>query len=150
MGFCPGYRTPEECIKCLNDSRATLTKDCPNQKEAILWNADCTLRYSNRSMYGLMENQPTVLLSVTSEVRGSVEQFNKALESLMRKLTRIAASGDSRRKDATGSEMLQIFKPYSVTRSARLICLRKIALSVWMKLSQKSQIAVGARVGAMF
>ncbi|XP_027937059.1 putative receptor-like protein kinase At4g00960 isoform X2 [Vigna unguiculata] len=103
VGVCRGDRTQEECLKCLNDSRVTLTKECPNQKEAIVWDGECSLRYSNRSIIGLMENQPTVLLYLTLEVRGSVEQFNATLKSLMRNLTRTAASGDSRRKYATGS-----------------------------------------------
>ncbi|KAK7357558.1 hypothetical protein VNO80_16848 [Phaseolus coccineus] len=102
-GVCRGDRTRDECLKCLNDSRASLSKDCPNQKEAIVWSGECTLRYSNRSIFGLMENQPTVELLYTLEVRGSVEQFNAALQSLMRNLTSTAASGDSRRKYATGS-----------------------------------------------
>ncbi|XP_047167220.1 cysteine-rich receptor-like protein kinase 26 [Vigna umbellata] len=110
IGICPSYRTPDECIRCLKDSRVFLTNNCPNQKEAILWNANCTLRYSNRSMHGLMENQPTVLLYYTLEVKGSIEQFNVALQSLMRNLTRIAASGDSRHKSATGSAPAPYFQ----------------------------------------
>jgi len=50
-----------------------------------------------------MESQPTVLLVYTLEVRGSVEQFNAALQTLMRNLTRTTVSGDSRRKYASGS-----------------------------------------------
>ncbi|XP_047166643.1 cysteine-rich receptor-like protein kinase 26 [Vigna umbellata] len=110
IGICSGYLTPEECLKCLNENGAALTKNCPNQKEAIVWDGECSLRYSNRSMHGLMENQPTVLLYYTLEVKGSIEQFNVALQSLMRNLTRIAASGDSRHKYATGSAPAPYFQ----------------------------------------
>ncbi|CAJ1977298.1 unnamed protein product [Sphenostylis stenocarpa] len=103
MGVCRGDLTPDECLKCLNDSREAITKACPNQKEAIAWGGECILRYSNRSIFGLMENQPMVLLVYTLDARGSLDQFNEALGSLMKNLTRIAASGDSRRKYATGS-----------------------------------------------
>jgi len=61
------------------------------------------LRYTNRSIFGVMENQPTNDNYYNLNVTGSVKQFNTALESLMRNLTLRAASGDSRRKYATGS-----------------------------------------------
>jgi len=50
-----------------------------------------------------METDPTDQYVYLKNVTGSVEQFNEALEKLMRNLTNTAASGDSRRKYATGS-----------------------------------------------
>ncbi|KAL9317349.1 hypothetical protein ACSQ67_013866 [Phaseolus vulgaris] len=103
IGLCRGDLKPDECLKSLNDSRVSLAESCPNQKEAIWWTVECMLRYTNRSIFGVMENQPTNNNYYNLNVTGSVEQFNTALESLMRNLTRIAASGDSRRKYATAS-----------------------------------------------
>ncbi|KHN01543.1 Cysteine-rich receptor-like protein kinase 29 [Glycine soja] len=62
------------------------------------------LRYSNRSIFGRMENQPTSRIVYLKNVTGSVDEFNDVLESLMRNLSSTAASGDSRRKYATGSK----------------------------------------------
>jgi len=60
------------------------------------------LRYSNRSIFGLMETSP---LFYTLELVNAtnVDQFNQVLENLVRNLTGIAASGDSRRKYAAGN-----------------------------------------------
>ncbi|KAK7391007.1 hypothetical protein VNO78_19284 [Psophocarpus tetragonolobus] len=103
IGVCRGDQNQDECLKCLNDSRVALAQKCPNQKEAIHWPGECVLRYSYRSIFGLMENQPTILLVYEKNVTGSVDEFNKVLESLMRNLSMTAASGDSRRKYATDS-----------------------------------------------
>ncbi|WVY99068.1 hypothetical protein V8G54_031219 [Vigna mungo] len=103
IGLCRGDLKPDECLKSLNDSRVSLAASCPNQKEAIMWTVECMLRYTNRSIFGVMENQPTNKNYYDLNVTGSMAEFNASLESLMRNLTRIAASGDSRRKYATGS-----------------------------------------------
>ncbi|XP_029126513.1 putative receptor-like protein kinase At4g00960 isoform X1 [Cajanus cajan] len=115
--LCRGDITQDKCLGFLNQSRVTLAQQCPNQKEAIFWTGECMLRYSNRSIFGLMENQPTVELLYTLNVTGSVDQFNEALQNLMRNLTAIAASGDSRRKYATGSAPAPNFKTiYGLTQ----------------------------------
>ena len=104
IGLCRGDQNPDQCLKCLNESRVSLADECPNQKEAINWRGECMLRYSNRSIFGRMENQPTSRIVYLKNVTGSVDEFNDVLESLMRNLSSTAASGDSRRKYATGSK----------------------------------------------
>ncbi|PNY12159.1 cysteine-rich receptor-like protein kinase [Trifolium pratense] len=58
IGLCRGDVKPDDCRNCLNDSRVLLTRLCPNQKEAIGWYDNCMLRYSNRSIFGIMEGEP--------------------------------------------------------------------------------------------
>ncbi|ESW15166.1 hypothetical protein PHAVU_007G049700 [Phaseolus vulgaris] len=102
IGLCRGDVMPDECRSCLNDARDNLTQLCPNQKEAILYHDKCMLRYSNRSIFGLMETKPSYYMYNTNNAT-EVYQFNQVLSSLMRILTGIAASGDSRRKYAAAS-----------------------------------------------
>jgi len=103
VGLCRGDQKQDECLNCLNHTRGVLAEHCPNQKEAIGWGAECMLRYSNRSIIGIVENEPFQVPFYTLNVTGRVNPFNAVLQSLMRNLTSIAASGDSRRKYATGS-----------------------------------------------
>ncbi|KHN01554.1 Cysteine-rich receptor-like protein kinase 29 [Glycine soja] len=110
IGLCRGDQNLTECLKCLDDSRVALTKECPNQKEAIDWRAECMLRYSNRSIFGLIETQPMVRIVYLKNVTGSVDEFNDVLESLMRNLSSTAASGDSRRKYARASKPAPSFQ----------------------------------------
>ncbi|RZB43814.1 Cysteine-rich receptor-like protein kinase 8 [Glycine soja] len=100
IGLCRGDVEPDECRSCLNYARSNLTQDCPNQKEAIIYYDNCTLRYSNRTIFGNLEFQPGQYVANFYNVT-DVDEFKQALVNLMRKLKGVAASGDSRRKYAT-------------------------------------------------
>ncbi|KEH43957.1 cysteine-rich receptor-kinase-like protein [Medicago truncatula] len=115
VGLCRGDVKPDVCRSCLNDSRVLLTKLCPNQKEAIGWYVDCMLRYSNRSIFGVMEASPSYL-KWTLKNATEVDQFNQVLGNLMRKLKEIAASSDSRRKFATANATLNFETTYGLVQ----------------------------------
>ncbi|KAK2405021.1 putative receptor protein kinase [Trifolium repens] len=104
IGLCRGDVKPDICRNCLNDSRVLLTRLCPNQKEAIGWYDNCMLRYSNRSIFGIMEGLPSFYMSNSKNVT-QVDQFNQVLGDLMKKLKeKAASSNDSRVKYSTGNE----------------------------------------------
>ncbi|KAK2405005.1 putative receptor protein kinase [Trifolium repens] len=96
IGLCRGDVKPDVCRKCLNDSRVLLTQLCPNQKEAIGWYDNCMLRYSNRSIFGVMEGEPSFRRSNPNSVT-EVDQFKQVLGNLMKKLKEKAASSDDSR-----------------------------------------------------
>jgi len=102
IGLCRGDVKPDECRSCLNDARDNLTQLCPNQKEAILYHDKCMLRYSNRSIFALMETEPSYYMYNMNNAT-EVYQFNQVLMNLMRILTGMAASGDSRLKYAAAN-----------------------------------------------
>ncbi|RDX76117.1 Cysteine-rich receptor-like protein kinase 29, partial [Mucuna pruriens] len=104
IGLCRGDVNPEECLSCLEFSITQLLQVCPNRKEAIGWYPDekCMLRYSDRSIFDLMEIGPAYY--VYNEVNATdLNQFNKDVNSLLGKLKSKAASGDSRVKYAVGN-----------------------------------------------
>ncbi|XP_027937060.1 putative receptor-like protein kinase At4g00960 [Vigna unguiculata] len=111
IGLCRGDVNPDQCRRCLNDSAATITRLCPNQKEAILWlkTNECQLRYSQRSIFGVLESSPWFYMKNSNNVT-EPDKFNQALSNLMKNLTIVAASGDSRRKYATDSVVASNFQ----------------------------------------
>ncbi|KAG6695129.1 hypothetical protein I3842_09G080800 [Carya illinoinensis] len=58
IAFCRGDVTLDVCRSCINSTSQYLLQSCPNQKEAINWPDKCSVRYSNRSIFGVMETQP--------------------------------------------------------------------------------------------
>ncbi|KAB1227480.1 Cysteine-rich receptor-like protein kinase 25 [Morella rubra] len=102
IALCRGDRTPDECRTCLNASSYDLLQVCPNQKEAITWYGDCSLRYSHRSIFGVMESSPLYAFYNTANV-SDVEGFNQVLRPLLDRLIKRAASGNSTRKFALAS-----------------------------------------------
>ncbi|XP_021828301.1 cysteine-rich receptor-like protein kinase 29 [Prunus avium] len=97
---------------CLNNSRYALTQRyCPNQKEAIGWYSNCMLRYSNRSMYGVMETKPSFDIRNPQNVSSSgVDGFNQELRKLLESVRRKAAAGGSLRKFAYGNATAPTFQ----------------------------------------
>ncbi|KAK3024963.1 hypothetical protein RJ639_042770 [Escallonia herrerae] len=102
IALCRGDVDPDTCRRCVDDSTRRLRQLCPYQKEAIGFYDDCMVRYSNRSIFGIMETAPSgYLLNVDSAPH--VVQFKKALISLLEKLQGEAATGGgSTRMFATG------------------------------------------------
>ncbi|KAL2324329.1 hypothetical protein Fmac_023387 [Flemingia macrophylla] len=105
IGLCRGDLKPDACRSCLNDSRVLLTQLCPNQKEAIGWQDNCMLRYSNRSIFGTAEDLPSFYLR-NNDNASDVDKFNEELNNMLESLTKNASLGDSHRKfaaaDVTG------------------------------------------------
>nr|KYP64257.1 Cysteine-rich receptor-like protein kinase 29 [Cajanus cajan] len=109
IGLCRGDVEPDECRTCLNYSRLILTQFCPNQKEAIKWEAKCMLRYSNRPIFRTMETDPPFRMNNLNNAT-DVDEFNKVLGELVRSLRGKAASGDSRRKYDSGNAVAANFQ----------------------------------------
>ncbi|KAG5530529.1 hypothetical protein RHGRI_025469 [Rhododendron griersonianum] len=93
----------EFCRECINNSTAKLKELCPNGKEAIGWYDDCMLRYTNKSVKGIMETDPSYPVWNDKKNVTSVEQFKDELEKLLESLGDKAASGGSLLKFASGN-----------------------------------------------
>ncbi|KAI6703976.1 hypothetical protein NL676_013112 [Syzygium grande] len=110
IALCRGDVGAADCGSCLNDSAAEIVRQCPVQKEAVLWYDYCMLRYSNRSIFGAVEVSPTFYLWNPNDVAGNVDQFNQDLRNLMDGLRERASSGNSTRKFAVGNVMAPNFQ----------------------------------------
>ncbi|KAJ7967620.1 Cysteine-rich receptor-kinase-like protein [Quillaja saponaria] len=102
IGLCRGDVKPDDCRSCLNDTIVLLPEVCPNQKEAIAGYDNCMLRYSNRSLYGILETSPSFLAGNGANATDP-DRFNQATRDLLDSLRSRAASGSSLRKYAAGN-----------------------------------------------
>ncbi|KAL5070207.1 hypothetical protein RYX36_021094 [Vicia faba] len=96
IGFCRGDVNPNDCRDCLKSSAVLLTERCPIQKEAIGYYDLCTLRYSNASIFGVMNTNGYVYNSGKKAVVD--DAFNQTLSGLLDELKSAGAEGDSRKK----------------------------------------------------
>ncbi|KAG2711779.1 hypothetical protein I3760_04G093100 [Carya illinoinensis] len=103
IALCRGDFTPDKCRSCINSTSQSLLQSCPNQKEAISLGGDCTVRYSNRSIFGIMEENP-MLAFYNVQNASNVEAFNNVLRPLLDRLRNSTARGSSTRKFALKSE----------------------------------------------
>ncbi len=93
IAFCRGDISPNDCRTCINTSSQDLLKARPNQKEAIFWAQKCFVRYSFRSIFGIMEADPKIAYYNIGNVSDVVE-FNKVLFPLLESLRNRASSGN--------------------------------------------------------
>ncbi|KAL3742073.1 hypothetical protein ACJRO7_017538 [Eucalyptus globulus] len=103
IALCRGDVGATDCQSCLNDSAPQVARQCPVQKEAIIWYDNCMLRYSNQSIFRAMEDSPVFSWWNLNNVTNNVDQFNQVLRNLMDSLRERAASGNSTRKFAVGN-----------------------------------------------
>ncbi|WCJ20324.1 cysteine-rich RLK (RECEPTOR-like protein kinase) 26 [Euphorbia peplus] len=101
--FCRGDVGEEVCKGCIRNSTIKVLEICPNQKDAYGAYDLCSLRYSNRSIFGVEETEPT--LSLVNTVNASnVNEFTRAQQTLSSRLRGLTAGGGSTLKFAVGSE----------------------------------------------
>ncbi|ONI02217.1 hypothetical protein PRUPE_6G184500 [Prunus persica] len=103
IGLCRGDVTVDNCRGCLSNATQQLTQGCPNQKEAFGVIEQCTLRYSNRSIYGAMETFPALMWYNPQNVTSDVDGFFQELKTLLEDLRGQAAGNGSLRKFAAAT-----------------------------------------------
>ncbi|KAK6264905.1 hypothetical protein SCA6_020339 [Theobroma cacao] len=102
IALCRGDVNSGGCLDCINNAATELRNLCSNEKEAIIWYENCLLRYTNRSIFGVAETNPSFYMWNVNNVT-DLDAFNQALIALMDNLSTNASSGTSLRKFATGS-----------------------------------------------
>nr|XP_043620388.1 cysteine-rich repeat secretory protein 38-like [Erigeron canadensis] len=101
--ICRGDIDSESCKKCITNSSITLTQNCPNRIEALVWNMNCSLLYSNRTHTSTFYNRPYgKILSYVNASSDLIVYYKEALRGLAARLRIEAAGGNSLRKFATG------------------------------------------------
>uniref|UniRef100_A0A7N2LTR9 Cysteine-rich receptor-like protein kinase 29 n=2 Tax=Quercus lobata TaxID=97700 RepID=A0A7N2LTR9_QUELO len=100
-GLCRVDLSPTDCRSCVNMSAHELLQLCPTQKEGVMWYMNCTARYSNNSIFGVMETKPTRAL--TGADVSNLTEFNAVLKPLFYDLRVRASAGGIFRKIAVGT-----------------------------------------------
>ncbi|GMI72765.1 cysteine-rich RLK (RECEPTOR-like protein kinase) 26 [Hibiscus trionum] len=110
IALCRGDVRPDVCLSCINNATTEITSACPKTKEAVIWYDFCMLRYSNRSIVGVLDRSIIITARNPSNVTDS-DSFNRALNNLLVDLMNRTASGGSLRKFATGNVIDSVLQP---------------------------------------
>ncbi|KAM4101938.1 hypothetical protein ACB094_05G184100 [Castanea mollissima] len=98
--LCRGDLATIECQDCVSTSTKEVVQlYCPEEKEAVIWYDECMLRYSNRSFFSIMEDEPSKilwnLLDITEPNR-FIQLAAKTLSDLVPLAAANASSGAKR------------------------------------------------------
>ncbi|XP_065636289.1 antimicrobial ginkbilobin-2-like protein [Quercus suber] len=98
--LCRGDLATNECQDCVSTAAKEIVQQyCPEEKVAVVWYDECMLRYSNRSFFSVMENEPSKilwnLLDITEPDR-FIQLAEKSLSDLVPGAAANASSGAKR------------------------------------------------------
>uniref|UniRef100_A0A7N2MUZ6 Cysteine-rich receptor-like protein kinase 10 n=1 Tax=Quercus lobata TaxID=97700 RepID=A0A7N2MUZ6_QUELO len=94
IGLCRKDKKQDDCLDCLKNASRVLPQHCPNRKEAIGWYDYCMIRFSDRSIFGIMEINPSMFMWNTDSVSDQ-DGYKRQLQTLFESMRSEAASGDS-------------------------------------------------------
>ncbi|XP_059435431.1 cysteine-rich receptor-like protein kinase 25 [Corylus avellana] len=89
--LCRGDVNAEICRKCVVNATRELAKSCAREKIAVTWYDECTVRYSNESIFSTVAVRPRVhgwnVKNVTEP-----DRFNRLVNTTMTQLAREASN----------------------------------------------------------
>ncbi|CAH2078373.1 unnamed protein product [Thlaspi arvense] len=103
IGLCRREVKRDDCLSCIQTAARNLTERCPLAKQAVVWYTHCMFRYSNRTIYGRKETDPTLSFVSGTTVTSDIDEFARLQLELLDRLRGIAAAGGPNRKYAQGN-----------------------------------------------
>ncbi|KAF9672467.1 hypothetical protein SADUNF_Sadunf11G0044700 [Salix dunnii] len=115
FALCRGDVAVDVCRSCVNNSTRKILEVCPNKMDVFGYYELCMIRYSNRSMFGVVDDDYYFYLAYRQNVL-DVTLFNQALQTLLDRLRARAASGNSFKKFASGNQSAGVETVYATVQ----------------------------------
>ncbi|EPS60083.1 hypothetical protein M569_14720 [Genlisea aurea] len=103
IALCRADLQLQDCEACVQNATDEIVKLCPFRRRAILWRENCTLRFSDVPIDGVLALTPLVVLPNPANV-SIVQRFNASLTRLLDDLRRQAAASVLFMKVAVGNQ----------------------------------------------
>ncbi|KAJ9169037.1 hypothetical protein P3X46_020506 [Hevea brasiliensis] len=91
LSLCFGNLSTDICQECVTLAVGEIVQLCPIENEAMIWYADCFLRYSNQPILPVRVPDPMIYMWNTQNVTDQ-ELFNELLEKTMNETAEEAAA----------------------------------------------------------
>ncbi|KAH7838765.1 hypothetical protein Vadar_030873 [Vaccinium darrowii] len=98
--LCQGDLTAAACQDCVNWASTNIVARCPRSKRVTIWYDYCLLRYSNVSMFSVVDTKGEIILASTYDVSNAT-RLSEVLGQVMYDVADRALSNHSGKKFAT-------------------------------------------------
>uniref|UniRef100_A0A6N2KYY8 Uncharacterized protein n=1 Tax=Salix viminalis TaxID=40686 RepID=A0A6N2KYY8_SALVM len=115
FALCRGDVAVDVCRSCVNDSTRKIVEVCPNRMDVIGVYEFCMIRYSNRSIFGVVDDK-RYLFTTNSNYVFDETVFNQSLQTLFARLQARAASESSLKKFASGNQSAGVETVYAIVQ----------------------------------
>ncbi|XP_075665946.1 cysteine-rich receptor-like protein kinase 25 [Castanea sativa] len=93
--LCRGDLTPDACQDCVSTATNEIVQQyCPVEKVVVIWYDECILRYSNRSIFSVVEDQSRKYLWTVLDIT-EPDRFLKLAQTTLSDLVPLAANASS-------------------------------------------------------
>ncbi|KAH9608350.1 hypothetical protein KSS87_017804 [Heliosperma pusillum] len=95
--LCRGDQNASSCADCVANATITVQQkaNCPSSKVAVIWYDECTVRYSNESLFDKMEFDPFELFINIKSYTGNITLFKDVMYETMNGLVAPTANNQS-------------------------------------------------------
>ncbi|KAL8136699.1 hypothetical protein V2J09_002700 [Rumex salicifolius] len=107
--YCRGDISTQLCRDCIKEAAVAIFTNCSNFKGAVMWYEECTLRYLNQSMLGIMEELPYAFDPSIANVTDP-EEFGVVLRETRDKVVETASYDNGSLHFATGEGVVSQFE----------------------------------------
>ncbi|KAK3431828.1 hypothetical protein EUGRSUZ_E03786 [Eucalyptus grandis] len=71
--LCHGDVSTATCSDCVTTGKRDILQKCPNQRVSVIWYDECMLRYSNESVFLVMEEEPLFTMSYAGNIANAAK-----------------------------------------------------------------------------
>ncbi|XP_048132914.1 cysteine-rich receptor-like protein kinase 10 isoform X1 [Rhodamnia argentea] len=98
--LCRADVSASTCSDCVAAGTQDILQRCPNQRVSVIWYDECMLRYSNQSIYSVMDTVPSLMMYNTGNISDPT-RFAQILGDTMDDIVARASGDESGKKAAT-------------------------------------------------
>ena len=147
IGLCRKDIKQDDCLDYLKNASSFLQQRCPNRKEAIGWYDYCMIRFSDRSIFGIMEINPSMFMWNNDRVSDQ-DGYKRQLQTLFESMRSEAASGDSSKFAARTSLVPDLGRLYVLVQCTTDLS-EKTAVIVWHPFTEIFHQLLDRKVGEL-
>ncbi|KAB5533826.1 hypothetical protein DKX38_016912 [Salix brachista] len=113
--MCLNYATHDECSTCIKVASQTITRLCPGDKEAVVWEELCQLRYSSQNFSAHLDVSRNIPQYIKKEVKNPA-QFRLVVKETLDNLIEQASFNASANMYATREVTTDTYTLYALAQ----------------------------------
>ncbi|KAI6668116.1 hypothetical protein NL676_032956, partial [Syzygium grande] len=114
--LCRGDLDATTCSECVATGKQDILRRCPNQQVSVIWYTECMLRYSSKSIFSVMELEPSAILYNTGKATDSTRLMHLLGESLTNATARASVGGPGKKVAAVELNFTSFQKLYALVQ----------------------------------
>ncbi|KAK7374132.1 hypothetical protein VNO80_07558 [Phaseolus coccineus] len=122
--MCRGDLLPHACNDCVGNATQTLSTNCSLSKSAVIWYAECMVRYSNLSFFSTVDTTLALYSWNVANISSNLSSFNSLLGNTMRETAHEAAIS-SKRYSAKQGNLPEFQTLYCLTQCTQDLSLQQ-------------------------